>query len=261
MPHPFRFAEQLPHATVAPWVARIWEFTVQDGAPPVHYVPPDGCTSLLVACSPYAPPRAMLSGPWLTPLPVPVTPGARFVGLRFRCGGAGRVLGIDPATLVNRTELAEPLLGPAVAALSDAIAAAQTLTEAATHLTRFLVGLRAHTPMPDEMVSRAVTAMETTRGKITMAEVARSAGVSAPTLRRRFREAAGITPKQFARIVRLRAAALAMLGSTGTLSRIAAQYGYADQSHLTNDAVTLIGLTPAMLREIVWQTDHDLAGS
>jgi AraC-like DNA-binding protein len=171
------------------------------------------------------------------------------------------MLGIDPATLVNRTELAEPLLGPAVSALSEQVAATHTLDEAATHLTRFLNGLRESTPMPDGVVDRAVTAMEEMNGAVTMLEVARQAGVSLPTLRRRFRDAAGITPKQFARIVRLRAAALGMLSDTGTLSRIAAQYGYADQSHLTLDAVTLIGLTPAMLREIVWQTDHDLAES
>lgn len=258
-PLPFRFSEQLPYVTVAPWVARLWEFTVQAGAPPVHHVPPDGCTSLLVVCPPGAPPSAVLSGPWLTPLAIPVAEGARFVGLRFRCGAAGAMLDTDPADLLNRTVPAEPVLGAAVRTLAQQVAAAATLAEAAPHFTRLLVELRERTPLPDAVVDRAVAAIEAASGAITMAEVAARSGVSPATLRRRFREAAGISAKQFARIIRLRASAIDMMRQSGTLSRIAAERGYTDQSHLTLDAVMLFGLTPAVLRDIIWQTDHELA--
>lgn len=260
MPHPFRFAELAPHPMIAPWVARVWEFTVHEGAPELHHVPPDGCTSMLVGLFPGAPPTVLVTGPWLVPLPVPVRPGARFVGLRFRCGAGGAALGLDPATLVNRTQPARPLLGPQVDVLMAEVMDSATLEAVSHAFVRFLEALSGRRTQPSDLVLRAVDSIETGAGSRTMVEVARHVRVAPQTLTRHFKAATGITPKQFSRIIRLRTSALDMMRRSGTLSRIAAERGYADQSHLTLDAVTLIGLTPAVLRDIIWQTEHDLAG-
>lgn len=260
MPHRFRFAELAPHPLIEPWVARIWEFRVHEGAPEVHHVPPDGCTSLLLGVAPGLPTTALISGPWLKPLAVPVSPGARFIGVRFRCGAGGVALGLDPATLVNQTRPARPILGPAVDVLTAMVVASTTLEGASDAFVRFLEVRSARRALPSALVLRAVEWIEAGHGTQTMVEVARHVGVAPQTLTRHFRAATGITPKQYSRIIRLRASALDMMRRSGTLSRIAAERGYADQSHLTLDAVTLFGLTPAVLREVIWQTEHDLAG-
>lgn len=261
MPHHSRFAELAPHPLLEPWVARVWEFVVHEGAPEVHHVPPDGCTMLLLSMIPGAPTTALVSGPWLKPLAVPVTPGARFIGVRFRCGAGGVALGLDPATLVNQTRPARPLLGPGVDALEAAVVAGTPLDQVSHAFVRFLESRAAFRALPSALVLRAAEWIEAENGTRTMVEAARHVSVVPQTLTRHFKAATGITPKQFSRIIRLRASALDMMRRSGTLSRIAAERGYADQSHLTLDAVTLIGLTPAVLRKIIWQTEHDLAGS
>src|SRR5262245_35893364 len=59
----------------------------------------------------------------------------------------------------------------------------------------------------------------------------------------RFRREVGLTPKRFARVVRFRSA-FDRLG-TAPLATVAAECGYADQSHLTHEFRELAGNTPS----------------
>jgi transcriptional regulator GlxA family with amidase domain len=67
-------------------------------------------------------------------------------------------------------------------------------------------------------------------------------------LRRRFHDAVGYGPKTLQRVLRLRRfLALAEATAAPDLARAAAEAGYADQAHLTNECGELAGLTPAAL--------------
>lgn len=149
MPTHFRFAESAPDHRLAPWLGRYWEFSVHDGAPPIHYVPPDGCTSLLVATGVGRTPVLVVTGPWLEPLPVPVRPGDQFWGVRLRPGAAGEFLGVDVATLRNNAMPVGQRLGALGGVLAVAVSAAESLAEAAATMDAAFLPLIAGLALPD----------------------------------------------------------------------------------------------------------------
>ncbi len=63
----------------------------------------------------------------------------------------------------------------------------------------------------------------------------------------RFRAEVGLTPKEFARLMRLQAT-LRALDLTPSLSALAADAGFSDQAHATRELQRSTGLTPASLR-------------
>ena len=109
----------------------------------------------------------------------------------------------------------------------------------------------------DALVERAVDTLVATRGERSIAALASGLAVSERTLLRRFKAATGITPKQFARVRRLLAAAWQVVEGEETWGQIAAGSGYADQPHLNHDVVWLTGLRPYEFGSRIRSTKHD----
>lgn len=254
---PFFFAERRPAAELTPWFASYWEFAVRDGAPPLHYVPPDGCTSILIGVAGPARGAALITGPWLEPLAVPVRPGTRYFGIRLRPGAAATVLGVQPASLVNRNTPARPVIGSLETLLIDTLSDAGNLDAAAQRLDRILLLEIPRLTAPDPLVSAAVESLMASLGERPIAMLANDLNTSQRTLLRHFRAATGLTPKQFAKIRRLIAAAWRVVDGGTSWSQIAAASGYADQPHLHHDFVSLTGLKPEAFGERVRTTEHD----
>jgi AraC-like DNA-binding protein len=83
-------------------------------------------------------------------------------------------------------------------------------------------------------------------------EVAEDLGVSERHLRRLFREAVGLSPKNFAMLARFhRALRAARLETHDGWASIASAAGYYDQAHLISDFRRIAGVTPqVLLREL-----------
>ena len=229
---------------------------MHEGAPPVHHVPPDGSTTLVVACRQPAEATIIASGPWLEPLPVPIQPGDRFVGLRLQPGATPSFLGIAAAELRNRARPVATLLGLEAAPLARSVAAAGSFVEAVAIFDIALAPRCDALARPDPLASEVVAYVVLSRGAIEIATIAQELGVSPRTLLRRFRAATGVSPKQFARVIRFRFAAVELLAADARLSTVAAMAGYADQPHLTRDWADLLGITPKRLLEILKTTAH-----
>lgn len=107
--------------------------------------------------------------------------------------------------------------------------------------------LRRHLPDARELyrlrhVGNAVRLIDARQGDVSMAELAGEVGVSGALLRRQFRWAAGIPPKQFAMRTRDGLAFNRMIDGGGRSSaKLAAELGYADQSHLIRSVNRYIG--------------------
>lgn len=76
-----------------------------------------------------------------------------------------------------------------------------------------------------------------------IAHLADEIGWSRGHLVDRFRREVGLTPKRFARVVRFRSA-FDRLATAASLATVAAECGYADQSHLTHEFREMAGETP-----------------
>jgi methylphosphotriester-DNA--protein-cysteine methyltransferase len=70
--------------------------------------------------------------------------------------------------------------------------------------------------------------------------------VSSRTVRRRFLQATGLTPKVIQQIERAKEAA-GLLGQGSPIADVVYQTGFSDQPHLTRSLKHFLGLTPALM--------------
>ena len=80
---------------------------------------------------------------------------------------------------------------------------------------------------------------------VRVGDVASEVGWSHQHLITRFTEQVGLTPKRVARIARFERIVRATQGRTPDWGRVAAEHGYADQSHLIRDFRAFAGTTPS----------------
>ncbi|MEV0991734.1 helix-turn-helix domain-containing protein [Streptomyces sp. NPDC049949] len=89
------------------------------------------------------------------------------------------------------------------------------------------------------------------RGGVAVERLAAEAGWSRKRLWSRFRSQVGLGPKRAARLVRFDEAAH-RLAAGRSPAQVAAEVGYADQSHLHRDVRTFAGVTPAAVAGAPW---------
>jgi AraC-like DNA-binding protein len=144
------------------------------------------------------------------------------------------------------------LWGRPAVVVGDHVAGAASPEEAVTHLQKLIAGrLAAGTVSQDPLVAEAVRRLMPWRtGEV--GSLAPLLGVSERQFRRRCQSAIGVAPKALHAMLRFqRFLAQAQFAlSQGKkpagdgLALLAADAGYADQSHLTRECVRLTGLTP-----------------
>lgn len=85
--------------------------------------------------------------------------------------------------------------------------------------------------------------------KISLTDLAHLAGLSASQFSLRFRETTGRTPHQFVTLMRVDRARELLVAGERTPADVAAQTGFADQSHLTRHLRRVFGVTPGALQK------------
>jgi AraC-like DNA-binding protein len=135
------------------------------------------------------------------------------------------------------------------AGLSRALRAAVHAFAAGDTARLWLLLVRRITPHRiDDAVARAVRAIQGSGGRMRIETVARAAGFGLRSLQTRFGRAVGLTPKEFARLIRLQATLRSLDAEELSLSELAADHGFADQAHATRELRRVTGLAPARLR-------------
>jgi AraC-like DNA-binding protein len=103
----------------------------------------------------------------------------------------------------------------------------------------------------DPEVAFAWRQMVASRGRVRVERLAAEAGWSRKRLWSRFRSQTGLTPKRAAQLVRFDHAAHRLaVGHSAAL--VAADSGYADQSHLHHEVMAFAGMTPAAVAVAPW---------
>lgn len=173
----------------------------------------------------------------------------RLVAARFRPGGAAALLGFPAREATGTVVDLEAVWGGFARELRQRLGEAVGPEERARVLARALAAVGRDALPPDPALAAASAAMRETAGRVSIAGLATGLGLSTRTLERRFAEDVGLTPKQAARVARLRRA-LDLLGRSPPLplARVAPAAGYHDQPHLTREFGALAGLTPAAWR-------------
>lgn len=109
---------------------------------------------------------------------------------------------------------------------------------------------------PDRIASKAAGLIANSHGKNSVREVAQAVGIGERRLQQLFYEQVGLPPRTYSRVARLNALLQTLRGMHSVeWAKLASDFGYYDQSHLTNDVHTLTGLTPTAY------LGHTVAGS
>lgn len=241
-------------------VLSYWEFIVADDAkePFIHQVFADGCVSLVY----YRNVKKLASwlhvvGPRLDSFRVEVNAGDSFRGVRLSPAACSLVLGCNPTTLRNQILPFSQLLPAVGDELLRQLNRTGSFAEAVAAYHSCLNSLGLMPTEVDQEVAAAVEIIEASQGRARIGEVAAAVGLSVRQLERRFRASAGLTPKQFARIRRVRATALTLVEDAGeNWAARAVEMGFADQSHLTREFVAVTGRSPVPFAEDIAGIEH-----
>jgi AraC-like DNA-binding protein len=243
-----RYREFAPPPDLAGYVQSFWTETIGDrpGEPDL-LVLPDGCVDVVWRAG--APP--VVVGPAVHAITPKLPPGSTLVGVRLRSGMAPVVLDVPAGELLNAEAPIADLWGRAYppprtpGRFDDSVAPDDGLAG----LAALVRGRLAGGAEGDPLVVAAATWL--TRHPAGPLDVLHGlTGLGERQLRRRFEAAVGYGPKTFQRIVRFQHW-LALSRSTPAgarrLTDLAAEAGYADQSHLTREATRLAGRPPTAL--------------
>jgi AraC-like DNA-binding protein len=165
-------------------------------------------------------------------------------GVRLKPGVTFVFAGAPVHTLVERRIRLASLLPEDGSRLEKRLAGTRTVDEGIDVLEGFLIP-RLSDVQIDSRVQMALKRIEECSGQIRITQLARECQVSLRHLNRLLRNWIGFSPKRLARIMRFQALLQHMETSpSGSPARVAAELGYFDQAHLTNEVALFAGTSP-----------------
>lgn len=161
--------------------------------------------------------------------------------------GVGALLGAPAAALVDAAVELDDVVGSGGRRLWERLQEPAT-ARARTEVCIAWLGeriARADERRVDDGVRRAWSVLDRSAGQVRVDRLADDIGWSRQHLRRRFRAELGLNPKESARVLRFDASVRRLKARPATeLAGLAAECGFADQSHLTNEWGRLAGCSP-----------------
>lgn len=240
-----------PDARLRPLLVRPYvDFAQTGGHGGASVMAPSGTVSLLLSLGGQVPdiPAAAVAG--ISGHSLTVEDGGEIAGLDVKLSplGAYRLIGVPMDELVDRAVALEDLAGPVAAReLMERLADEPMGAERFRVLDAFLLDRAERGPAPVPAIEWACARLVATGGRAPIGTLAAEIGCSHRHLIAQFRRHTGLSPKHYARIVRFQRLRR-LLHTSEDWARLAADCGYADQSHLGRDVRELAGTTPTELR-------------
>jgi AraC-like DNA-binding protein len=164
--------------------------------------------------------------------------------IRLRPEATG-IFGPTAAAITDRYEALDALAPTGLAI--EQLAAAVDDRDRIEVLERFVSAAVRATPRPD--VAFAVKVLVRRDGALAIDALSSVCGVPRRQLERRFQTDVGLSPKSFARLLRVNRAARLVLAGTA-LADVAAACGYSDQPHMSNDFRRLASRSPQQWQQM-----------
>ena len=161
----------------------------------------------------------------------------------FRPHGVKSFFNFPITELLNENLSLQYLVNSEAIELEDKLLNAPNNKQRLIHLENFLVKRLIHNN-DFERVEHAIKIIENSKGKIKAQDIAHEVCLGIKQFERTFVKYVGVNPKKFASIIRLQNVLQINSKDKRTLSQIAVDNGYYDQSHFIHDFKSLTGLTP-----------------
>jgi AraC-like DNA-binding protein len=160
--------------------------------------------------------------------------------------GARRLLGMPAGELASLDVPADAVLGSSVVEVRDRLLSARSWPARFAIVDTLLAGrLRADEDAPAPAAVQAWRLLGRSGGRVGIGQLARETGWSERHLNQVLRRETGLSPKQAARVIRFDRARRLLQARPGIrLADLAADCGYADESHLDREFGSLAGAPP-----------------
>lgn len=251
-------AMRRPHPLLRTHVAQLWH-----GAGQVSYerdrILPQARSYLLINLGP--PQYMFLPGPpelrivfddiWFSglhegPIECAAPQGSVLLGVAFSASGAASLLPWSQAELANRTGPLADLMGVPALRLRERLLHTPSVAQRLDLVEDWLLDICASGRSVHPLVHWTLGRISQSGGRVRAEELARDAGCSRKYLGSVLSRAVGLPPKSLARIHRFQQVLACLAGSAPDWSRLAADCGYYDQSHLIRDFQQFTGLAPTL---------------
>ena len=174
----------------------------------------------------------------------------RLLGVTLLPGAAAAFFGIPVSGLSADWQPLSSVIGAVAGQLASRLCAAGSMSVQLGLLEGFLLARLGRLEPRDPRVRRALLHIDDSHGRVDVARLGRESGASPRNLSRLFHTWVGMSPKRFARIVRVQAALRRLAEpSPPTLAALAAEIGFADHAHLTREIRAVAGAPPSELAE------------
>jgi AraC-like DNA-binding protein len=186
--------------------------------------------------------------------------GVNFEAVQVRLSPvvARAVLGVSPAELNGAVAALDDLWGRQASRIREQLSDASSWEERFALTDALLARRRQAGPQVDPEVDWAWNRILVSRGQVRVDTLVAEVGWSRKRLWSRFHAQIGLPPKRAAKLVRFDHAAH-RLAAGEDAARVAADGGYADQSHLHRDVVAFTKATPATVASEPWLAVDDVA--
>jgi AraC-like DNA-binding protein len=257
-PRRFFEGERPPPEPFAEHVLALWTFDVglPAGESALHTIWPDGCVSLSVVADRGAPVAASIIGPRMRPLHLPMRGGRVMRGIRLWPDTAAQVLAVPPLSIRDLMRPAAELLGMDALALARAVAAAPDDGSVDAVWESWLGPRIAAAALPEPDVRLVVRLLIDSDGTHDIAAAAERAECDLVGLDERFTVAVGLTPRQFARLRRVRAAIGAIMAGERSAARLA-ERAAREPSQFAREFSYVTGFEPEELMREVEEIEAD----
>jgi AraC-like DNA-binding protein len=164
--------------------------------------------------------------------------------------GAHHLFKISQGDYLNKFIQLEDIIGPIADSITDQILSLKDSDQIIMCLNEFFIRFISNKDDKVGLLGKALKIIESKNGNIAINELERNINLSERTIEHKFQNILGITPKQYAWIVRLNRAYNMLLHTPDIdYHKIVYSLGYFDQSHFINDIKKFSNMTPLKLKE------------
>lgn len=190
--------------------------------------------------------RVSLTGQYLDDVVMVTTGHTHIISVNFKPGGMYAIFGVPQNFYESKNVSLDDIESNISSLLWEELMEQQGIAGRIHILEEFLIQHVRRSRMPVTEMSRMAEYIRAFEGQISVHLLAGMAGMSVRTFSRRFSSQIGLSPKQYAEIIRLNRVCSDMV-NTGKhdLLTIALHHGYYDASHLINTFKKYLHLTPS----------------
>lgn len=191
-------------------------------------------------------PRAMVLGQISQPFYIEPAGYVNTFAVRFYPHGFCNLVNVPLSSLNNTETPVTSLFGnDSGGKLIAEITAASDTQQRIGIIERFLFKTLCSRPVIDQIVGSTVEVLASSKGTASITKIFKDDLSARRQMERKFTKQIGISPKQLGKIIRLQAALKILLNNeAGTLTAVAYESGYYDQTHFIKDFREFTGISP-----------------